>query len=206
MGDVPPHGSIRFKDREIVGMKPHLIARLGLGYVPENRDIFPVAHGAPESRSRPEVDARRASAGRWRTCSRSSRGSRSAIDTLAGVLSGGEQQMLTMCRTLMGDPDLIMIDEPTEGLAPMMVELVGDLLAEIAQARHFDPARRAEADDRPEDQPPPACDGARRDRLRRHAGRTCRQRGRPQGMARGLTSAGSPPTEGVGRWDVFSTA
>jgi branched-chain amino acid transport system ATP-binding protein len=53
-------------------------------------------------------------------------------DTAAGVLSGGEQQMLTMCRTLMGDPDLIMIDEPTEGLAPMMVELVGQLLSEIA--------------------------------------------------------------------------
>ena len=53
-------------------------------------------------------------------------------DTPAGVLSGGEQQMLTMCRTLMGDPDLVMIDEPTEGLAPMMVELVGKLLSEIA--------------------------------------------------------------------------
>ena len=53
-------------------------------------------------------------------------------DTPAGVLSGGEQQMLTMCRTLMGDPDLVMIDEPTEGLAPMMVELVGRLLEEIA--------------------------------------------------------------------------
>jgi branched-chain amino acid transport system ATP-binding protein len=53
-------------------------------------------------------------------------------DTPAGVLSGGEQQMLTMCRTLMGDPDLIMIDEPTEGLAPMMVELVAKLLSEIA--------------------------------------------------------------------------
>ena len=53
--------------------------------------------------------------------------------TPAGVLSGGEQQMLTMCRTLMGDPDLILIDEPTEGLAPMLVEQVGDLLAEIAR-------------------------------------------------------------------------
>jgi branched-chain amino acid transport system ATP-binding protein len=54
-------------------------------------------------------------------------------DTMAGVLSGGEQQMLTMCRTLMGDPELVMIDEPTEGLAPMMVELVGKLLGEIAE-------------------------------------------------------------------------
>ncbi|NCX89145.1 MAG: ATP-binding cassette domain-containing protein, partial [Betaproteobacteria bacterium] len=54
-------------------------------------------------------------------------------DTAGGVLSGGEQQMLTICRTLMGDPDLIMIDEPTEGLAPMMVSLVAKLLEEIAQ-------------------------------------------------------------------------
>ena len=54
-------------------------------------------------------------------------------NTAAGVLSGGEQQMLTMCRTLMGDPDLILIDEPTEGLAPMLVEQVGELLAEIAR-------------------------------------------------------------------------
>ena len=54
-------------------------------------------------------------------------------DTAAGVLSGGEKQMLTMCRTLMGDPELIMIDEPTEGLAPLIVQQVGDLIAEIAR-------------------------------------------------------------------------
>ena len=54
-------------------------------------------------------------------------------DTPAGVLSGGEKQMLTICRTLMGDPDLIMIDEPTEGLAPLIVKQVGELIAEIAR-------------------------------------------------------------------------
>ena len=54
-------------------------------------------------------------------------------DTEAGVLSGGEKQMLTICRTLMGDPELIMIDEPTEGLAPLIVQQVGDLIAEIAR-------------------------------------------------------------------------
>jgi branched-chain amino acid transport system ATP-binding protein len=54
-------------------------------------------------------------------------------DTAAGVLSGGEKQMLTICRTLMGDPELIMIDEPTEGLAPLIVQQVGDLIAEIAR-------------------------------------------------------------------------
>src|ERR671925_1317150 len=57
---------------------------------------------------------------------------RERADTHAGVLSGGEQQMLTMCRTLMGDPDLVIIDEPTEGLAPKLVEQVGQLLDEIA--------------------------------------------------------------------------
>ena len=54
-------------------------------------------------------------------------------DTAAGVLSGGEKQMLTICRTLMGDPELVMIDEPTEGLAPIIVQQVGDLIAEIAR-------------------------------------------------------------------------
>lgn len=54
-------------------------------------------------------------------------------DTPAGVLSGGEKQMLTICRTLMGDPELVMIDEPTEGLAPIIVQQVGDLIAEIAR-------------------------------------------------------------------------
>ncbi len=54
-------------------------------------------------------------------------------DTPAGVLSGGEKQMLTICRTLMGDPDLIMIDEPTEGLAPLIVKQVGELISEIAR-------------------------------------------------------------------------
>jgi branched-chain amino acid transport system ATP-binding protein len=54
-------------------------------------------------------------------------------DTSAGVLSGGEKQMLTICRTLMGDPELVMIDEPTEGLAPLIVQQVGDLIAEIAR-------------------------------------------------------------------------
>ena len=56
---------------------------------------------------------------------------RERTDALAGVISGGEQQMLTLCRTLMGDPDLVMIDEPTEGLAPKLVELVARLFEEI---------------------------------------------------------------------------
>ena len=131
MGDVPPHGSIRFRGQEIAGMKPHQVARLGLGYVPENRDIFPtltVRQNLYLGQKSAKKTGRWSMADMFKVFPRlEERG-----DTPAGVLSGGEQQMLTMCRTLMGDPDLIMIDEPTEGLAPMMVELVGTLLSEIA--------------------------------------------------------------------------
>jgi branched-chain amino acid transport system ATP-binding protein len=132
MGDVAPRGSIRFKGEQIAGLKPHVIARKGLGYVPETRDIFPgltvrqnLMLGEKPGRGR----------GRWtmedmfQTFPLLSE----RADTLAGVLSGGEQQMLTICRTLMGDPDLIMIDEPTEGLSPMMVTHVGALLKEIVR-------------------------------------------------------------------------
>ncbi len=132
MGDVPPQGSIRFKGREIAGLKPHQIARLGLGYVPENRDIFP-SLTVRQNLLLGQKSARQA--GRWAMSDMFAIFPRleERADTPAGVLSGGEQQMLTMCRTLMGDPDLVMIDEPTEGLAPMMVELVAKLLGEIAE-------------------------------------------------------------------------
>ncbi|HXJ78286.1 MAG TPA: ABC transporter ATP-binding protein [Candidatus Methylomirabilis sp.] len=132
MGGVPHTGSIRFRDEEIAGLPPYLIARKGLGYVSENRDIFPgltvrenMVLGMKQSRP----------TGRWTFEDMFELfpvlGERAGV--LGGVLSGGEQQMLTICRTLMGDPDLIMIDEPTEGLAPKMVELVAGLLARIAQ-------------------------------------------------------------------------
>jgi branched-chain amino acid transport system ATP-binding protein len=131
MGEVAPQGSILFKGEEIAGLKPFEIAQRGLGCVPENRDIFPTLtvrqnlvlglKGKHES-SRwsiedmftlfPNLAAR--------------------ADVAGGVLSGGEQQMLCMCRTLMGNPELIMIDEPTEGLAPKVVEQIGELLQEIA--------------------------------------------------------------------------
>jgi branched-chain amino acid transport system ATP-binding protein len=132
MGDVPPQGSIRFKGREIVGLKPHQVAHLGLGYVPENRDIFPsltVRQNLMLGQKSSNESDRWSMADMFKLFPRLEE----RADTPGGVLSGGEQQMLTMCRTLMGDPDLIMIDEPTEGLAPMMVELVGRLLAEIAE-------------------------------------------------------------------------
>ncbi len=131
MGDVPPVGEVLFRGRDIAGMKPHEIAQLGIGYVPENRDIFP----SLTVRQNMELGMKKAGQeGRWKMKDLfemfPNLGRRA--DTAGGVLSGGEQQMLTMCRCLMGDPDLIMIDEPTEGLAPKMVEQVGMLLSEIA--------------------------------------------------------------------------
>ena len=131
MGDVAPFGQVQFKGQEIAGKKPHEIALLGIGYVPENRDIFP----ALTVKQNMELGMKKAGVeGRWKMKDLFEMFPNLArrADTAGGVLSGGEQQMLTMCRTLMGDPDLIMIDEPTEGLAPKMVEQVALLLREIA--------------------------------------------------------------------------
>jgi branched-chain amino acid transport system ATP-binding protein len=131
MGEVAPKGSVKFKDREIAGLKPFEIAQLGLGYVPENRDIFPTL----TVRQNLLLGQKRAKpSGRWSADDLFDLfpNLRERADAPGGVLSGGEQQMLTMCRTLMGDPDLIMVDEPTEGLAPQMVERVSGLLDEMA--------------------------------------------------------------------------
>ena len=127
MGQVQASGSVQFKGEEMLGLKAFQIAHKGLGYVPESRDVYPTLtveqnlllgekKGGMKSRWTqedmytmfPRLKERRHTAG--------------------GVLSGGEQQMLTLCRTLMVDPDLIMIDEPTEGLAPMIVALVAQYL------------------------------------------------------------------------------
>ncbi|MDO8479414.1 MAG: ABC transporter ATP-binding protein [Candidatus Rokubacteria bacterium] len=131
MGDVRAQGSVRFRDEELVGLPPHVIARKGLGYVPENRDIFPgltVRENLLLGRKSTKQT------GRWSYDDVFELFPllRERADVLGGVLSGGEQQMLTICRTLMGDPELIMIDEPTEGLAPRLVELVSGLLERIA--------------------------------------------------------------------------
>jgi branched-chain amino acid transport system ATP-binding protein len=132
MGDIRAHGSIRFRGDEICGLPPYVIARKGLGYVPENRDIFP-SLTVRQNLLLGMKNARRA--GRWSIDDMFALFPvlRERADTPGAVLSGGEQQMLTICRTLMGDPHLIMIDEPTEGLAPMLVRQVGILLTEIAQ-------------------------------------------------------------------------
>ncbi len=131
MGDVPPQGSIAFRGAAIAGRKPYEIARLGLGYVPEDRAIFPTLTVAQNLLLGLKRGNRTPRFGFEQTYALFPRLQERA-DTAAGVLSGGEQQMLTICRTLMGDPDLIMIDEPTEGLAPQMVTRVGELLREIA--------------------------------------------------------------------------
>jgi branched-chain amino acid transport system ATP-binding protein len=132
MGEVPPQGAIRFKGQDIAGLPSHRIARLGLGYVPENRDIFPTLT-VRQNLLMGIKDPRRP--GKWKLDDMLGIFPNLAnrADTAAGVLSGGEKQMLTICRTLMGDPELVMIDEPTEGLAPLIVEQVGDLIAEIAR-------------------------------------------------------------------------
>jgi branched-chain amino acid transport system ATP-binding protein len=132
MGAVPPMGSIRFKGEEIAGLKPHETARRGLGYVPETRDIFPaltVRQNLLLGEKPGKVGGRWAMQDMFRMFPQLA----ARAETPGGVLSGGEQQMLTICRTLMGDPELVMIDEPTEGLSPKMVERVGALLAEIAE-------------------------------------------------------------------------
>jgi branched-chain amino acid transport system ATP-binding protein len=127
MGLVEGRGSVRFRDKEMLGHKAFEIAHHGIGYVPENRDIFPklTVHqnlqlGEKRGRKKP----------RWsfEDMYRMFPRLKERQHTEAGVMSGGEQQMLTLCRTLMGDPDLIMIDEPTEGLAPKIVELVAEYL------------------------------------------------------------------------------
>jgi branched-chain amino acid transport system ATP-binding protein len=132
IGEVAPVGSIRFKGREIAGLPSYRIARLGLGYVPENRDIFP-GLTVRQNLTLGLKDPRRP--GRWRIADMLAMfpnlGERA--ETAAGVLSGGEKQMLAICRTLMGDPELIMVDEPTEGLAPLLVVKVAELIAEIAR-------------------------------------------------------------------------
>jgi len=135
MGDVPRRGSIVFKGDAIAGLKPYEIARRGVGYVPEDRAIFPTL--TVEQNLILGIKAGKKTA-RWcmddtyRLFPRLEERAK----TPAGALSGGEQQMLTICRTLMGDPDLIMVDEPTEGLAPQMVERVAELLCSIAE-RHI---------------------------------------------------------------------
>jgi len=134
MGEVPPEGRVSFKGKDVVGMKAFEIAKLGIGYVPENRDIFP-GLTTRQNLILGLKPGQKDGQGRWSMQDMFTmfENLQNRADVEASVLSGGEQQMLTMCRTLMGDPDFIMIDEPTEGLSPQMTQKVADLLNEIAR-------------------------------------------------------------------------
>ena len=127
MGLVHTEGSVDWRGRQLVGLKAFEIAHAGIGYVPENRDIFPTL---TVHQNLMLGQKRGAEAPRWSFDDMYGLFPRlkERQHTEAGVLSGGEQQMLTLCRTLMGDPDLIMIDEPTEGLAPKIIEQVAQYL------------------------------------------------------------------------------
>ncbi len=132
MGLVQVQGQVNWRGQSLVGLPAHQIARLGLGYVPENRDIF--GRLTVEQNLLLGVKPRQ-KPGRW--CLQDMYDmfprlqERAQVE--AGLLSGGEQQMLTLCRTLMGDPDLIIVDEPTEGLAPMIVDLVAQYLKALRE-------------------------------------------------------------------------
>lgn len=128
VGLVPAQGSARWKGRELLGLAPFEVARSGVGYVPESRDAFPYLSVRDNL-----LLGRQRRAGRWdfdavyhwfpRLKERE--------HTPAGRLSGGEQQMLALARTLMGSPALLILDEPTEGLAPSMAEQVADVLRSL---------------------------------------------------------------------------
>ncbi len=134
MGLVQATGVVRWRGASLLGQAPHDIAQLGLGYVPENRDVFPrltVHQNLMLGQKRPRAPARWTFDDMFGLFPRL----RERQHVPAGVLSGGEQQMLTLCRTLMGEPDLILIDEPTEGLAPQVVEQVAGFLQTLKSER-----------------------------------------------------------------------
>ena len=132
MGLVDWHGEMHFKGQSLLKRKPFDIAHLGLGYVPENRDIFPKLTVHQNLLLGLKGDK---PSGRWdfEDMYNLFPRLRERQHVEAGVLSGGEQQMLTLGRSLMGDPSLIIIDEPTEGLAPKIVALVGEFLQALRQ-------------------------------------------------------------------------
>lgn len=132
MGLVDCTGRVRFMGRDILGLPTYRIAHAGIGYVPESRDIFPSLTVAENL----TLGLKGRRPGRWTSVDMYGLFPRlrEREKTLAGVLSGGEQQMLTLARTMMGDPDLVIIDEPTEGLAPKLVAMVADFLKAL-QAR-----------------------------------------------------------------------
>lgn len=132
MGLVKPQGEIIYQGNSIAGLEPHKIAHLGIGYVPEDRQVFP---GLTTQQNLELGIKGKGQENGWTLEDAYELFPRlkERADTPAEVLSGGEQQMVSMCRTLLGNPDLIMIDEPTEGLAPFVVQQVGEFLLEVAR-------------------------------------------------------------------------
>jgi ABC-type uncharacterized transport system ATPase subunit len=181
MGEVVPVGSIRFKRERIDGLKPHQIARRGLGYVPEDRAIFPsltvienLALGMKSAQS----------SGRWTMEDMFELFPvlRARAHAPGGVLSGGEQQMLTICRTLMGDPDLIMV-RADRGPGAEARRTGPGAAREDRGARHRHPAHRTETDHRAQHFAAPVRDGSGTHRVRGHPGRSADEPGRAQGLA-----------------------
>lgn len=134
MGLTPPkQGTVTFNGRDITGLAPYKVARIGIGFVPEDRRIFPDL----SVQANLDVGNRRSrdKENKWtveRIFSLFPR-LKELANRRGGNLSGGEQQMLTIARTLMGNPDLILLDEPSEGLAPIIVKVVGDFLEILKQ-------------------------------------------------------------------------
>lgn len=134
MGLVPPKGHVEFDGQKLDGKDPHVIAHAGIGYVPEDRAIFP---GLTVLQNLELGMKKKGQTGeQWTLDAVYKRFPRlkEREHTPAEVLSGGEQQMLSMFRALMGDPRCILVDEPTEGLAPKVVADVAAILQEMAQA------------------------------------------------------------------------
>jgi branched-chain amino acid transport system ATP-binding protein len=129
IGLVECTGEIEFKGQDLTRLPTHRIAHLGIGYVPENRDIFPTL--TVEENLALGLKGRAPTGWKYEDMYRLFPRLKERRHTHAGVLSGGEQQMLTLARTMMGNPELVIIDEPTEGLAPMIVALVADFLREL---------------------------------------------------------------------------
>jgi branched-chain amino acid transport system ATP-binding protein len=132
MGLTSPHrGHVRFKDRDITGQAPYQVANLGIGFVPEDRRIFAELTVWENL----DVATRRTRSDGW-TVERVFDlfpKLRELVDRRGGFLSGGEQQMLTIARTLMGNPDLLLLDEPSEGLAPLVVDHLKEQIGRLKQ-------------------------------------------------------------------------
>jgi len=135
---VPKSGSIRYTGRDIFGWAPYRIARIGIGFVPEDRRIFPnlpvldnlkmgIKHGKA-------ADVKEQNPWNLERVYKHFPVLKDRANQKGATLSGGEQQMLAIARTLMGNPDLLLVDEPTEGLSPVLTNEVRDVLAEIGKA------------------------------------------------------------------------